>query len=405
MIQIRVNNRYTPLLIALLGIVVYLVYTGVLLTVAGGDLLGMFSFGEYLVNGKTAGIAADFIQPRAGYDGQFYYRLAQDPFSIQQTAFGISIDDPPLRQQRILLSLLTWIFTRGEAALIPVVMLSINILAVGGCGWAGAHIMKHFDRSPWYGILFVFYPGFAISVGRFLTEPLAFLLMSLSLLALLNRRHLLAALMLSLAVVSRETATLLVAAGFFTWLVQSHLKPAETASQPFRPKVSYWLLPSITFFLWQAWLYQQWGSTFLNSARHSTFGFPGSGFVNAIVYNFSNFDPANFFYLLMTLVLVIYIIYILQGLKKTPLLTGISFSAYLVLALCVGIDIWVGSPGFLRVFTELNLFGLLVYLSVNKGPGKLLPLGWMTTWLVTAAAEWYRLFYWQQHFTPPSVVL
>jgi hypothetical protein len=399
------HTRNTPLLIALLGIVVYLAYTGILLTVAGGDLLGLMSFGEFFVDADTAGIASEFIRPRTGYDGQFYYRLAQDTFSIQQTAFGITLDDPPLRQQRMLLPLLTSIITRGEVASVPIVMLFINILAVGGCGWAAAHILQRFDCSPWYGVLFVFYPGFAISVGRFLTEPLAFLLMLFSLLALINRRNLLAAVMLSLAVVSRETATLLVASGFFTWFIQKHLRPTDKTSQPFRPTAIYWLLPCLTFFLWQAWLYQQWGRTFLNSARGSTFGFPGAGFVNAIAYNFSNFDQAGFLYLLMILLTVVYLAYLLPRLKKSPDLMHISIYAYLLLAVCVGFDVWVASPGFFRVFTELSLLGLLAYLMVNKGMGKTLPLGWLMVWLVTSAAEWYRLLYWQQHYTPPPMVL
>ena len=399
----KTNTLNTPVLILILGMAVYLVYIAVLLTVAGGDLLGLMSFGEFFVDADKAGIASEFIRPRTGYDGQFYYRLSQDPFLIQQTAYGITLDDPPLRHQRILLPLLTSIFTRGETSLIPMVMLSINILAVGGCGWAAAKILQRFDCSPWYGLLFVFYPGFAISTGRFLTEPLAFLLMLFSLLALLNRRNVLAAVMLSLAVLSRETATLLVAASFFAWLVHLRAGPTQTNKPAFRPTAIYWFLPSLTFFLWQAWLYLQWDKTFLNSARGSTFGLPGSGFVKAIIYDFVHFDAANLFYFLMIVVMLAYLIYIIPKLRQSPEILRFGFFAYLVLAMLVGIDIWSGSPGFFRVLTELNLLGLLAYLTVNKGTGKTLPLGWMTVWLVTTAAEWYRLFYWQQHFTPPLV--
>ena len=404
MILNQMDARRVPLLIALLGIVIYLLYIAVLLMVADNNLLGLISFGEHFVDGETAGIASEFIRPRTGYDGQMYYRLAQDPFSIQQTAFGITLDDAPLRQQRMLLPLLTSIFTQGNVAQIPIVMLLINIFAVGGCGWAAAHIISRFDCSPWYGLLFAFYPGFSISVARFLTEPLAFLLMLLSLLALLKRRNLLAAVMLSFAVLTRETATLLVAAGFFTWAAQLYWKPSASQSKLFRPTSIYWLLPSFTFLLWQIWLYQQWGRTFLNSARQSTFGIPGNGIVDSVVYNISNFDPANFLYLLMILILIVYLAYVFPKITKIPDLLSFSFYAYLAFAICVGINIWVASPGFLRVFTELNLIGLLSYLIVHKRIGKALPLGWISIWLITAAAEWYRLAYWQQHFTPPSSV-
>src|SRR5438093_13089613 len=32
-----------------------------------------------------------------GYDGQFYYRLALDPFTKTRTAFGITLDQPARR--------------------------------------------------------------------------------------------------------------------------------------------------------------------------------------------------------------------------------------------------------------------------------------------------------------------
>lgn len=110
-------------------------------------------------------------------------------------------------------------------------------------------------------------------------------------------------------------------------------------------------------------------------------------------------------YLLMILLTVVYLAYLLPRLKKSPDLMHISIYTYLVLAVCVGFDVWVASPGFFRVFTELNLLGLLAYLMVNKGMGKALPLGWLMVWLVTSAAEWYRLLYWQQHYAPPPMVL
>src|SRR5437870_36042 len=44
-----------------------------------------------------------------GYDGQFYYRLALDPFTRTRTAFGIQLDLPAYRQQRIIYPLLVWV--------------------------------------------------------------------------------------------------------------------------------------------------------------------------------------------------------------------------------------------------------------------------------------------------------
>src|ERR687883_290318 len=61
------------------------------------------------------------LRNSAGYDGQFYYRLALTPFTSQATEFGIRIDAPPIRQQRILYPLLTWILSLGLPSVVPVV--------------------------------------------------------------------------------------------------------------------------------------------------------------------------------------------------------------------------------------------------------------------------------------------
>ncbi len=45
-----------------------------------------------------------------GYDGQYYFRLALDPLASQQTAFGITLDHPAYRQQRILYPALAHLF-------------------------------------------------------------------------------------------------------------------------------------------------------------------------------------------------------------------------------------------------------------------------------------------------------
>jgi hypothetical protein len=49
-----------------------------------------------------------------GYDGQFYYRLALDPFTKARFGYGIALDDAPYRQQRILYPLFVRILALGQ---------------------------------------------------------------------------------------------------------------------------------------------------------------------------------------------------------------------------------------------------------------------------------------------------
>ena len=66
------------------------------------------------------------LKDSAGFDGQFYYRLALNPFTSQPTEFGITLDAPPLRHQRILYPLLSSVLSLGNHNLLPAVMIVVT---------------------------------------------------------------------------------------------------------------------------------------------------------------------------------------------------------------------------------------------------------------------------------------
>ena len=50
-----------------------------------------------------------------GHDGQFYYRFALNPFTSKITEYGVTLDAPAYRQQRILYPAVTWALALGNA--------------------------------------------------------------------------------------------------------------------------------------------------------------------------------------------------------------------------------------------------------------------------------------------------
>src|SRR5207237_58933 len=48
-----------------------------------------------------------------GYDGQFFYRLALNPFNFHHTAYGIRMDQP-YRYMRVGYPALTWLVSAGQ---------------------------------------------------------------------------------------------------------------------------------------------------------------------------------------------------------------------------------------------------------------------------------------------------
>jgi hypothetical protein len=387
----RISNSALSLGVTAIAIVIYVSFIAVLLPLTNNNLYGLYGFSQELTHaGSGDSPWREHVHPKPGYDGQFYFRLALDPFTDKREAFGVNLDAPLMRQQRILLPFFTWLIARGDPTITPPVMMAINLAAVAGCAFASSLLLSGLGISAWYGLLFALYPGFAVSVGRFLTEPLTLFMIFLSLLMLVRRKNLAASILLSLAVFSRETATLVVAAGFFTWLTRKHLR--NGTKDYFSPHVSFWLYPTLAFLLWQLWLYCNWSSLLFDNATSSNLGPPFVGFFRAICENITKLNPATGFYLMMTSAVVAYQVFLSRTILRAPLLLLISWICYLLLATCIGIAQWRDSPGFLRILAELNMLGLLAYVIVKKRPGKVFVSFWLVAWLLTAGAEWYHLY-------------
>ncbi|HEV2686020.1 MAG TPA: hypothetical protein VGW79_05235, partial [Actinomycetota bacterium] len=96
-----------------------------------------------------------------GYDGQFYYRLALDPFSGARTKFGVTLDQPGRRQQRILYPLLAWILSGGgKPGAVPWALIAINAIGLVLIAWVGTAL----GRSPWWGLAFAVVPGVLVAL-------------------------------------------------------------------------------------------------------------------------------------------------------------------------------------------------------------------------------------------------
>ena len=112
------------------------------------------------------------LVPSAGYDGQFYYRLALDPFNWHATAFGITMDQS-YRYTRIGYPVVAWLLSLGQHQLVPVVLVVINLLAVAAMAVLGGMFARESGRHALWGLAFAAYFGLVISVGRDTAEPLA----------------------------------------------------------------------------------------------------------------------------------------------------------------------------------------------------------------------------------------
>lgn len=147
-----------------------------------------------------------------GYDGQFYYRLALAPLSAQAQAFGITLDHPAWRAQRIFYPVLAHVLALGQARAIPAALLGINIagiFAIAALAWRLAVTSGAPRLLAWAVAL---WPGWLVALTHDTTEILAGALLLAALSAAQARRMALYAGLMALATLTRETA-ILIAAG------------------------------------------------------------------------------------------------------------------------------------------------------------------------------------------------
>ena len=155
-----------------------------------------------------------------GYDGQFYYRLALNPLTHQVTAFHITLDNPPYRQQRVGLPATAWAVREVFRAPTSVALVLVNVLALVVVGWAGATWARQYGRSTWWGVAVAASPALVMALARDLTEPLATAALIVGLLSWTRGRRWVASVAFTVAVLCRETV-LVVLLGMGVWcLVQ-----------------------------------------------------------------------------------------------------------------------------------------------------------------------------------------
>jgi hypothetical protein len=239
----RLNS---PILVGLIGFIGWLIFVVLRWQVWAKRHISLFIMSGS--NNKYSDPAQMFPHishvPSTGYDGQFYYRFAFNPFNWNPTAYGITVDHN-YRYTRIGYSLVAYIISLGgHGRLLPTVLVVVNLICVGLMAYLGARFAGESGRHALWGLLLVAYFGLVISVGRDTSEPLADACLLAGLLAYRHSRYILAALLVAYAVFTNEPILVLSVAIAIVRLYQFWLKRAK----PGQPDL-IWVLPGAVYVL------------------------------------------------------------------------------------------------------------------------------------------------------------
>ena len=173
-----------------------------------GHITGFFRIGAVRPPAPALAGHDVLIYPhQAGYDGQYYLTLALDP-ALRNPKTLDSLDHPAYRSRRILLPLLGHALGFGQPTLIPYMLPVINATALVALVWLAVRWLQGSGRSGWLGLLVLALPGAWEALALTTTDLLCSALTLAVLLALRRQRPLLAAVLLALAALTRETALL-----------------------------------------------------------------------------------------------------------------------------------------------------------------------------------------------------
>jgi hypothetical protein len=308
------------------------------------------------------------VAPTYGYDGQFYYRLALNPVNFSHIAYGIRVDQP-YRYMRIGYPWLTWLVSLGQHVLVPVMLVVINIVAIGAMGYLGGMFARQGGRHALAGLVLPAYFGLLTSLSRDTAEPLAAACLLGGLLAIRARRPVLAGLLLAYGALTRESVMVAVAAVAIVDVIGVIRRRRPV--RPGRDDVA-WALPAAAFVAWQVVVKLAVGRfPLLVDANGNT----GSAFVTpfkAVEHNFAHIHLHQFeqydLWFLELAILALLAVAALASWRSTnaPMHERLALVLYMIEICVVSPSTWYSLDADLRSFIEVYLLAAIILLGTPR---------------------------------------
>ena len=316
------------------------------------------------------------VAPLYGYDGQFFYRLALNPFNFQHTAYGITMDRP-YRYMRIGYPALTWLVSAGQHVLVPVMLVAVNVAAIAAMGYLGGVFAQQGGRHAAWGLLLPGYCGLVTSLSRDTAEPLAAACLLAGLLAIRARRSVLAAVFLAYGVLTRETVMVAVAAIAVVRVI-GILRRRHGPGRDDLP----WVVPTVAFAAWQVVVKAATGSFPLLADGGRNAGTPFIAPLDALrtnlahisvhlgqydLFNVHQFNEYDLWILEMAVFAAFTIAALLCLLvTRAAVHERLAFVLYLVEICVVTPSTWNSLDADLRSFIEVYLLAVIILLGTPR---------------------------------------
>lgn len=369
----------TPLAPAVVIAICYLVFFAQLLATRHHDVSLFVIAGGPNVDAQKVPPGLTVIPNIGGYDGFTFYRLALNPFSSARTAYGITLDNPSYRNQRIVYPFLVWLLSLGQARWVPWALVVVNIAAITAMAAFAGALSKRFGHHALWGVILPLYPGFILTFSRDLAEIVASMFAIGAVWAITARRNATAAVLLTCAVLTREPTMLIAIAIAAASLIERLLR-RERRIAP----VTF-LMPVLVDVGWQIFLTFRWGVSPLRAGAPDR-ALPFVEFARFFAAASARRSQEQRLYFLECLFLALVVMAVVWIWRRTiaPLEWRFAFLGYLALAAILPHTIWMEDYGFLRIFADLYLISAVMILASTS-----MSVRWLM--LLATAGLWYDL--------------
>ena len=324
-------------------------------------------------------LTQDIMIRDKGYDGQFFYRYALNPFSkdihyneFHQGNHGIKVDKLKYRRARVLYPLTAWALALGYQPFVPYTLIFVNIFAFLLIIKISTQLVNRNKAPPYYAYFPLLISGLYLGVARDLSDTMTCAMLALSYLLFVQKKTGWFLVASTLALFSRESSAFYL----FIPYILLFIERFHTPSLAGRIKgILPLFLPWLCFLLWSLFLSslypeQQGQSLLAGIQKH--FGIPFRGMYDALTnineaYSLLYVIVRRLIYILWSLMLFGLCFREISKNKETIKKGWMYWNLWASLAFCLSYTyfIYIDPWSFVRVLAPAHLF-CFFFLIENK---------------------------------------
>lgn len=321
------------------------------------------------------------VKEGQGYDGQFFFNYAHNPFTTQIQPHS-KVDLPPYRHQRIGYPTLSWLLSFGNPNWLPYSLIIVNLLAAIGLSFFVLQFTN--QNENWLARLApILAPGILMSVSRDLSEVLATFFVVGAIYFILNKKALLFTLFTIFALLTRETEIVILGPVILWIVINKEIKLSARLLS---------ILPIVAIGTWKLVVIQNWYPNYESPMQNLSFplwGFVHSFWLNLQVSSIKEIIELVFWIAYAVLIIAIFTKSIKQILSQKNVLNTpfpIVIIATILFSFIFSEAIYIDDWAFVRVLTSAIVVALLYLAKENQ-----ISKSWIFSLLIISGLTFLRL--------------